>query len=98
MSVLPTQTNWTLNDSIIPSMLSGVIQMPNSIVGQQSTVSTVVGGLTSTSVVCLNYVHPTTGGAAQFITRVSPSTNFLTVGFGQPTAVGEYANFIAKVQ
>ena len=97
MSVLPTQTNWTLKDSIIPSMLAGTIQLPATPTAPYA-VSTVVGGLTSTSVVALNYVHPTAGGAAQWISNCSPSTNFLTVTFGQTVSAGDYLSYVAKVQ
>ena len=97
MSVLPSQTNWTLNDSKIPTMLAGTIALAADAVAPYG-VSTVVGGLTSTSIVNVTYVHPSAGGASQWVTNVAPSTNWLTVSFGGSISSGDYLNYIAKVQ
>jgi len=98
MSVIPGAAWYGLNNPIFPIMVAGSVAPPATTIGYPSTISTVVGGLTSTSVVNVSYVHPGAGGAAQWISLIQPSTNFLTVSLGQNIGTGEYLNYIAKVQ
>lgn len=98
MSVIPGAGFITLTTPFYPTIVAGSVVPPATTIGYPSTISTVVGGLTSTSIVNVSYVHPGAGGAGQYIATLGLSTNLLTVALGQTITAGDYINYIAKVQ
>jgi hypothetical protein len=48
-----------------------------------------IPGLTANGIVLLTYVHPNSGGAGQWISSVTPTTNALAVQLGQAAATNE---------
>jgi hypothetical protein len=55
-----------------------------------STTQTIsIPGLTTNGVVNLTYIHPPSGGAAQYFKGYTPTTDTLTVLLGQIGTVGE---------
>ena len=98
MSIIPGPAWWNLTNPSFPTIVAGSVSPPATTIGYPSTISTVVGGLTSTSIVNVTYVHPGAGGAGQWVSFIGTSTNMLTVALGQTIAAGEYMNYIAKVQ
>ena len=98
MSVIPGPAFITSTNPFYPTIVAGSVVPPATTIGYPSTISTVVGGLTSTSIMNVTYVHPGAGGAAQYIATLGLSTNFLTVALGQSITAGDYINYIAKVQ
>lgn len=76
-----------------PSLLSGVVTFTGA--ASTFTISTNTQGMLSTSVVVGMYEHPGGGGAAQFVTVLTPGTNQFQLGLGQNSASGETFNWIA---
>lgn len=92
MSVNPSATNITPGNTF---QMNNLIASTINYTSAASTFSYTFPGLTSTSVALATYEHPGGGGAAQFITYITPGTNQLNIGYGQNTANGESVNILA---
>lgn len=92
MSVNPNQTNITVGNTF---QMNNLIASTITYTGAASTFTYAFPGLTSTSVALATYEHPGGGGAAQFITFLTPGTDQLRIGYGQNTASGEAVNILA---
>jgi len=68
----------------LPSLPSGI---HTCIVGTTQTIT--IPGLTTNGVVALTYLHPTAGGAAQWIESSVPTANTLTISLGAAAAITE---------
>jgi hypothetical protein len=67
--------------------LSGVMNFTGALTNGTSTIT--IPGMTSTGVTLLTYIHPTGGGAGQFIVTATNGTNECRISTGQVTAAGE---------
>ncbi len=86
MSLLPNSTNANPTTTFYSPVTSGKFAVSAGTVTQTIPIP----GMTSAGLVIPVYIHPSGGGAAQFINNVVPGTNQVVVTLGANAGAGEF--------